>query len=295
MAESAALGQLHPVILSGGSGTRLWPLSRAQHPKQLLPLISERSLLQEAALRVADRKRFAAPLVVANDEHRFIVAEQLRLAGIAPEAVVLEPIGRNTAPAIAVAALLLLAEDPDALMLVLPSDHAVSDVPAFLAAVDCAATAARKGRLVTFGITPDRPETGYGYIRRGAPVADAEGAFEVAAFVEKPDRPRAEGYIAAGDHYWNSGMFLFPAALFLAELEARDPATVAACREALASVWTKPPLPRRRTDRSTTPSWSTRTAPRSSPPEWAGAMSALGMRSGRSAGRTRLAMSARAT
>jgi mannose-1-phosphate guanylyltransferase / mannose-6-phosphate isomerase len=234
MAESAALGQLHPVILSGGSGTRLWPLSRAQHPKQLLPLISERSLLQEAALRVADRKRFAAPFVVANDEHRFIVAEQLRLAGIAPEAVVLEPIGRNTAPAIAVAALLLSAEDPDALLLVLPSDHAVSDVPAFLAAVDRAAVAARQGRLVTFGVTPDRPETGYGYIRRGAAVADADGAFEVAAFVEKPDRARAESYLAGGDYCWNSGIFLFPAALYLAELEARHPGIVEACRDAVA-------------------------------------------------------------
>ncbi|HUH83122.1 MAG TPA: mannose-1-phosphate guanylyltransferase/mannose-6-phosphate isomerase [Stellaceae bacterium] len=234
MAESARLGQLYPVILSGGSGTRLWPLSRAQYPKQLLPLLSERSLLQEAALRVADRQRFAAALVVANDEHRFIVAEQLRLAGIAPQAVVLEPVGRNTAPAIAVAALLLIAEDPSALMLVLPSDHAVSDVPAFLAAVDRAAAAARKERLVTFGITPDRPETGYGYIQRGAAIAEAEGAFEVAAFVEKPDRARAAGYIAAGDHYWNSGMFLFPAALLLAELEARHPATMATCREALA-------------------------------------------------------------
>jgi len=234
MAESAGLSQLHPVILSGGSGTRLWPLSRAQHPKQLLPLLSERSLLQEAALRVTDPQRFAPALVVANDEHRFIVAEQLRLAGITPQAVVLEPLGRNTAPAIAVAALLLIGEDPGALMLVLPSDHAVSDVPAFLAAVDRAAAAAQKGRLVTFGIKPDRPETGYGYIRRGEPVAEAEGAFEVAAFVEKPDQARAEGYIAAGDHYWNSGMFLFPAALLLAELEARHPATVAACREALA-------------------------------------------------------------
>jgi len=225
-------GRIHPVILSGGSGTRLWPLSRALYPKQLLPLLSERSLLQEAALRVADAQRFAPPIVVANDEHRFIVAEHLRLAGVRPEAIVLEPMGRNTAPAVCIAALLLAAE-PGALMLVLPSDHAIAQVPAFLAAIDRAAAAARQNRLVTFGVKADRPETGYGYIRRGAPVAGADGAFEVAAFVEKPDRARAETYLAAGDFSWNSGIFLFPAALFLAELERRHKPTVAACRQAL--------------------------------------------------------------
>jgi mannose-1-phosphate guanylyltransferase/mannose-1-phosphate guanylyltransferase/mannose-6-phosphate isomerase len=234
MAKRGAPGRLYPVILSGGSGTRLWPLSRTQHPKQLLPLVSENTLLQETALRVADPRRFAAPLIVANDEHRFIVAEQLRLAGLAPRAILLEPMGRNTAPAIAVAALSLVAEDPDALMLVLPSDHTIADTPAFLAAVDRAAAAARRGRLVTFGITPDRPETGYGYIRRGDALAGVEGAYEVAAFVEKPERERALALIAAGDHAWNSGIFLFPAALLLEELEARHGATLAACREALA-------------------------------------------------------------
>src|SRR5580704_15709044 len=131
--------RIHPVILSGGSGTRLWPMSRAHYPKQLLPLVSQRSLLQEAALRIADGTRFAPPVVVANDEHRFIVAEHLRLAGVAPQAIVLEPVGRNTAPAVCVAALTLVASDRDALMLVLPSDHAISDVPAFVAAADRAA------------------------------------------------------------------------------------------------------------------------------------------------------------
>ena len=230
MSQSA---RIYPVILSGGSGTRLWPLSRALYPKQLLPLLSERSLLQEAALRVSDEARFAPPVVVANDEHRFIVAEHLRLAQIRPRTIVLEPFGRNTAPAICIAALTLLPADPGALMLVLPSDHAITEVPKFLAAIDRATAAARVGRLATFGITADRPETGYGYIQRGAPIAGAEGAFEVAAFVEKPDRQRAEAYLGSGDYCWNSGIFLFPAALYLREFETRHPAIAAACRAAL--------------------------------------------------------------
>jgi mannose-1-phosphate guanylyltransferase / mannose-6-phosphate isomerase len=228
------MNRIFPVILSGGAGTRLWPLSRAQYPKQLLPLLSERSLLQEAALRVGDPARFAPPLVIANDEHRFLVAEQLRLAKIAPRAIMLEPLGRNTAPAIAVAAL-ALADEPDALMLVMPSDHAIADVPAFLAAIDRAAVAARSGRLVTFGITANRPETGYGYIRRGAALPHCPGVHEVAAFVEKPDRAKAESYLATGDYCWNSGIFLFPAAPLLKEMERLKPALVAACRAALAA------------------------------------------------------------
>ena len=224
---------IHPVILSGGSGTRLWPMSRAQFPKQLLPLLSEQTLLQEAALRVAAGPRFAPPLVIANDEHRFIVGEQLRLCGVTPLATVLEPLGRNTAPAVCIAALLLLATEPDALLLVLPSDHAIGKVEAFTAAVDMAAAVARSGRLVTFGITADRPETGYGYIRRGTALADLAGAHEVASFVEKPDVARAQSYLAAGDYYWNSGIFLFPARLVLSEIERLQPAVVVACRAAL--------------------------------------------------------------
>ena len=176
---------LYPVILSGGSGTRLWPMSRSLYPKQLLRLLGEDSLLQQTVRRVADPGRFAASLLVANEEHRFIVAEQLREIG-APSHVLLEPVGRNTAPAACIAALILAESEPAALMLLLPSDHIIAEEAVFAAAVDRAAAAAQAGGLVTFGITPDRPEIGYGYIRQGEPVGGIEGVFRVAEFVEKP-------------------------------------------------------------------------------------------------------------
>jgi mannose-1-phosphate guanylyltransferase / mannose-6-phosphate isomerase len=226
-------GAIHPVILSGGSGTRLWPMSRSFYPKQLLPLVGEHTLLQEAALRVAGASGFAAPLVIANEEHRFIIAEQLREIDVAPRGIILEPVGRNTAPAAAVAALSLVEAEPEALMLLMPSDHAVEDRAAFHAAVERAAAAAHAGRLVTFGIHPERAETGYGYIERGSPLTDAAGAFMVARFVEKPDTPTAERYVASGDFFWNSGIFLFPAAPFLKELERLRPDMLTACRAAV--------------------------------------------------------------
>jgi mannose-1-phosphate guanylyltransferase/mannose-6-phosphate isomerase len=225
---------LHPVILSGGSGTRLWPMSRALHPKQLLSLVGHNSLLQQTVLRVAGQAGFAAPLVVANEEHRFLIAEQLREIGVVPQALLLEPVGRNTAPACAVAALHLASHDPDAVMLVLPSDHAIDDAAALRAAIGRAEKAARAGYLVTFGIAPARPETGYGYIARGAPLDDHMDVFAAAAFVEKPDAEHAARYVAEGGHYWNSGMFLFKASALLGELDRRRPDMVAACRRALA-------------------------------------------------------------
>lgn len=218
------MADIIPVILSGGAGTRLWPLSRELQPKQLLKLMSDRTLLQETAGRMP-----GAPIIVCNHEHRFIVAEQMRELNIEPRAVVVEPMGRNTAPAVAVSAL-LLAEDPDALMLVMPSDHRILDGEGFTRAVAAAESLAREGRLVTFGVVPSEPNTGYGYIRKGA----ATGAgFEVESFVEKPDLATAQSYVESGEYFWNSGIFLFPVRLFLDEMQEMRPDMLELCRKAL--------------------------------------------------------------
>ena len=224
-----------PVILSGGSGTRLWPLSRELQPKQFLPLVSTRSLFQDALLRTRGLEGpVAEPYVVCNEDHRFVVAEQLREIGASRGAIVLEPQGRNTAPAVAVAALLAeraqnAAEDP--LLLVLPADHVILNHEAFAAAVAVAIDAAAAGRLVAFGIVPSRPETGYGYIRRKA----GHGSWSILEeFVEKPDLETARCYVESGHYLWNSGMFLFSARDYLRELDRYAPSILRVSRQAVA-------------------------------------------------------------
>jgi len=211
-----------PVILSGGSGSRLWPVSRSSFPKQFWPLLSDRTLLQDTAIRGMGVTTHA-PLVICNAEHRFIIAEQLREVGIAAPRIVLEPVGRNSAPAIAAAAFMIAEQTPDAVMWVMPADAAISDLDALGEALQIACRAAAAGRIVTFGITPQKPETGYGYIERGAELAAVPGAFDVASFVEKPDADTALTLLATGTHLWNSGMFVSKASTILSELERFEP------------------------------------------------------------------------
>jgi mannose-1-phosphate guanylyltransferase/mannose-6-phosphate isomerase len=222
-----------PVILSGGSGSRLWPVSRESFPKQLWPLVSGKSLIQETARRAAG-PGFAPPIVVCNEEHRFLIAEQVREAGIAGARIVLEPVGRNTAPAIAVAALLVAEHTPDAVLWIMAADAAITRPEALQAALAAAVAAARSGRIVTFGMKPTAPETGYGYIEVGAALAGVDDAFEVVRFVEKPDQATAAAMVAGGHHLWNSGMFVFTARTLLEELGHHAPQVLEGARRALA-------------------------------------------------------------
>lgn len=227
-----------PVVLSGGAGTRLWPLSRELYPKQLLPLVGEQTMLQETIARLDGLDSVGNPLVVCNDAHRFMVAEQLRQMETESAGIMLEPCGRNTAPAVAVAALQALQLEEDPLLLVLPADHVILNVPEFQAKVKIGAELAAQGKLVTFGIVPDHPETGYGYIRgdQERPLHDSQSAFAVASFVEKPDRATAESYLASGDYYWNSGMFMFRASTYLAELEKFNSEMLEACNNSMSKL-----------------------------------------------------------
>ena len=223
-----------PILLCGGSGTRLWPLSRKSYPKQFVPLIGERSLFQDSALRLSG-EGFAAPVVLTNADFRFIVTDQLADIGVTPGAILIEPQGRNTAPAVLAAALHLAESDPEGLMLVAPSDHVVPDAQAFRDAVAAGVAAARAGKLVTFGIAPDRPETGYGYLELSRPPqAGTAEVIDLTAFVEKPDRARAETMLAAGNYLWNAGLFLFSVRAIIAAFEAHAPDLVAPVRAALA-------------------------------------------------------------
>ncbi|HHQ6574845.1 TPA: mannose-1-phosphate guanylyltransferase/mannose-6-phosphate isomerase [Serratia fonticola] len=224
---------LLPVIMAGGTGSRLWPMSRELHPKQFLRLHSIHSMLQETLKRL-DGVGISEPVVICNEDHRFMVAEQLRQIDMLSHNIILEPVGRNTAPAIALAALNAIAQGNDPIMLVLAADHIINDVEAFHRAIDLALPHAAAKSLVTFGIVPTGPETGYGYIQRGE-CKNGSVAAPVQRFVEKPDSETAQSYIETGEYYWNSGMFMFRAKRYLEELEKFRPDILAACRDALAN------------------------------------------------------------
>ncbi len=223
---------IYPVILSGGVGSRLWPISRSLYPKQLLPLVSDQPMMLETALRVRGGEDFAAPIIVSNDEHRFIIAQQMRDAGIAPLAHILEPQGRNTAPAAAAAAAFVQAQDAKGILLILPADHHISNTEAFLGAIAKGATLAEDGHLVTFGVLPSGPETGYGYIKRGKAI-EGTGAYSVERFVEKPDLETAKSYLAEGGYDWNAGIFMFRADTILDEMRMHCPEIAARASEAV--------------------------------------------------------------
>jgi len=224
------MATITPVLLCGGVGSRLWPVSRQGRPKQYLNLIGETSMLQQTLTRIESVAQ-TSPIVVCNEEHRFLVAEQVRLLGITSPTIILEPEGKNTAPAIALAALAASASDPEVNLLVLPADHYVGKPSALIDAIEKAASASSQGKLVTFGLVPSRPETGYGYIKQGEALATDVSALE--QFVEKPDQSTAEAYIASGDYLWNSGMFMFTARQFLASLAQFQPEMARVCERAM--------------------------------------------------------------
>jgi mannose-1-phosphate guanylyltransferase/mannose-6-phosphate isomerase len=229
----AFAAKIYPVLLSGGAGSRLWPLSRESNPKQFLPLTSERSLLQQTALRVLDPDLFEPLTVIGSAQHRFLIAQQLSEIGVQSPTIVLEPSARSTAAPAAIAALIVSQSNPDGLVLLAPADHRIEDIAAFRSAVRDASEAALSGHLSLFGIPPDQPATGYGYIRLGARLSANGRTHKVAAFVEKPDRATAEGYLKSGDHLWNSGIFLLPVRAFIAELERYEPKLLGHARNAL--------------------------------------------------------------
>jgi len=228
--------KIQPVILSGGAGARLWPLSREQYPKQLLAFQGKSTLLQKTVLRLDGLStlvgQVAEPLIVCNEQHRFLVAEQLRAIAHESAAILLEPEGRNTAPALTVAALASLSQEDDPVLLVMPADHVIVDSEAYHAAVKTAAELANDGMLVTFGIAPTAPETGFGYIRKGSPI-NATQSYRLDAFVEKPDTEAAQAYVASNEYLWNSGIFVMRASVWIEQLTQFQPQMVAACRQAL--------------------------------------------------------------
>lgn len=224
---------IHPIILSGGSSARLWPLSQTSMPKQFLALTSERTMLQETARRFLGQPDFAAPSVICHEDHRFIVAEQLRLIDCVPNSIVLEPAGRNTAPAATLAALKVVDADPNGIVLILPADHLITDLPALRNAVSAAVAAAKSGRLVALGIAPDRPHTGYGYIRIGEPMPQLDGCHAIDRFVEKPDGATARAFLETGGYLWNGGMFAMRADRLVEEMQNWAPDVLEACQAAL--------------------------------------------------------------
>jgi mannose-1-phosphate guanylyltransferase/mannose-1-phosphate guanylyltransferase/mannose-6-phosphate isomerase len=227
-----------PVVLAGGSGTRLWPLSRDQFPKQLIDLTSDGTMLQNTLKRLSGLKGLNPPIVICNEQNRFMTAEQLRAMDTSPESIVLEPVGRNTAPAVAVAALKGVSVHPDAVLLVLPADHYIADRTKFHGALNIAMPFAMENFLITFGIVPTAPETGYGYIKKSSPLAATGGedtpVFAIERFVEKPDLETAQDYVSSGEYFWNSGMFMFKASAVLDELRTFAPEMISACEQAMS-------------------------------------------------------------